>query len=163
MPNRLMLAAMILAMSTSVAFAQPMMQKPMPGMLHHVHNKIPMWRKHNTIPMLLPLAEMASYRLHLSNQQVSSLAIWRNEHMGKGMPVMQALKHNKMLLRHALLMGQGQHSIRPLVHHINKERHTLLNLKIAQARFVRTVLSNKQWSQLVRMYRRMNMRFGMMR
>ncbi len=107
------------------------------------------------VPMLLPIAEMRSYALHLSGHQVSTLAVWRNHHLRQAIPLLKRLRGEKAALHTALLRGDGAATVTALVARIDKSRARLLALKVAQARFVRRTLTPPQWHHLLRITHRM--------
>ena len=114
------------------------------------------------IPMVLPLAEMRSYSLHLSDQQVSTLAVWHNRHMRVAVPLMKRLRNDRRALHKALLQGDRQATMRDVTR-LDRDRARLLDLEVAQVRIVRKTLSADQWQKLVHMVHRMpSMRFMMM-
>lgn len=164
--RRVSLLLLSLAFSTSPALAlarRPLMPPPPgpPGRLGPIR---PPAALHPTVPMLLPLAEMRSYKLHLSDHQASQLAIWQNRHMRIAIPLMKRLRADRSALRHGLLEGAGQGVLRALMHRLNQDRARMLRLKVAQVRVVHKTLSLDQWRQLLMMYRHMPMRrFRMMR
>lgn len=150
-----------LLMLSASAFAMgPMNLKPHGGrggvMMRHA-------MMHPAVPMLLPLAEMRSYALHLSDHQVSALATWRNRHMRQAMPLMKQLRTDKSALRRGLLAGDNQAVLNDVMGRFNADRAHLLQIEVAQVRMVHRTLSLHQWQKLLRMYRRMRMMsFGMM-
>jgi hypothetical protein len=113
--------------------------------------------------MVLPLAEMRSYSLHLSDRQVSVLAVWHNRHMRVAVPLMKRLRNDKRALRKALLQGAAQGTVHDILNRLDHDHARLLDLEVAQVRIVRKTLSADQWHQLIDMYRHMPpMRFMMM-
>lgn len=155
--------ALFAVFSTQVACAmaptKPMAPRP-PGC--HVVMRHRFFR-HPMIPMLLPLAEMRSYSLRLSNHQVSTLAVWHNRHMRIAVPLMKLVRKDKDTLHAALLRGAGRGTMRELVKRLDHDHMRLLKLEVAQVRIVHKTLSSAQWHKLVQMYHRMPpMRFMMM-
>ncbi len=149
--------------STQVACAMPPM-KPMGSAPPGCHLAMPhRFFHHPMIPMLLPLAEMRSYGLHLSDQQVSTLAIWHNRHMRIAVPLMKRVREDKKALHAALLRGAGRGTVHELVERLERDHMRLLGLEVAQVRIVHKTLSPDQWHKIVGMYRHMPpMRFMMM-
>lgn len=164
--RRLSLTLLSLAVYASPVLAMPH-GAPMPpppaghcrlGPPHHGSSMRPV------IPMLLPLAEMRSYKLHLNDHQASQLAVWQNRHMRTAIPLMKRLRADRSALRHGLLDGMGTAALRGAMSRLNKDRARMLKLEVAQVRVVHKTLSLDQWHKLLTMYRRMRMtRFGMMR
>ncbi len=162
--TRLAAAVLGLVFVTGTAFAMGP-DKPMAQAATHCH--VAMRRgffHHPTVPMLLPFAEMHSYQLHLSDHQVSALAVWHNRHMQIAVPLMKRLRGDKRALHEALLRGDGRGVIRDIEDRLDRDRAHMLKLAVAQVRIVHKTLSLDQWHQLLHMYRRMPaMGFGMMR
>lgn len=144
-----------LALISGPAFANPM--KPMGSPMKSVMGPRPRWWRAPTVPMLLPLAEMRSYALHLSNKQVARLAIWRNDHMRKVVPDMHKMWRDKQALRQSILGGQSEGRIHTIMERLSADRAELLQMKVAQAEMVHRTLSPRQWQQLVTFYHRMQM------
>ena len=118
---------------------------------------------HPMIPMLLPLAEMRSYTLHLSDNQVSALAVWHNRHMRLAVPLMKQLRDDKRALHESLLQRAGRGTVQGIMNRLDRDRARLLGLEVAQVRIVRKTLSVEQWRKLLAIYHRMPpMRFMMM-
>ena len=157
------LAVLGLVFVTGTAFAMPPM-KPMPpsekgGSMMMMHHSL----MRSAIPMLLPLAEMRSYALHLSDHQVSTLAVWRNRHMRKAIPLMEHLRNDKLALHHALLEGAGKGVLHDMMSRLDTDHARMLEIKVAQVRIVHKTLSPNQWQKLLVIYQRMQkMGFGMM-
>ncbi len=165
------LAALALAAVTGVAYAQPgpMMSgcpqgvpchpgQPMmghPGMPGH-----PWMHGHLGVPMLLPLVELRSYELKLTDSQASKLAVWRNEHLRQFMPTLRDLWRDRETLHKDLLDGKSAGDVRDVAQRIDRASATLLQMKIAQVEVVRSTLTPDQWREAVRMYRDMQGRFG---
>ncbi|WP_298135605.1 hypothetical protein [Acidiferrobacter sp.] len=143
------------------AFAMPMrpMAPPSPGCHPAMHRR---FFRHGMIPMVLPLAEMRSYSLHMSDHQVSVLAVWHNRHMRVAVPLMRRLRTDKRALHKALLQGASASAVHELVDHVDRDRAGLLDLAVAQVRIVRKTLTTDQWHKLMRLYHHMPpMRFMM--
>ncbi len=160
--SRLMFALLGL-LATGTAFAMPSMKpmgSPPPGCHAGMHQRA---FRHFMVPMVLPLAEMRSYSLHLSDRQVSVLAVWHNRHMRVAVPLMKRLRNDKRALRKALLQGAAQGTVHDILNRLDHDHARLLDLEVAQVRIVRKTLSADQWHQLIDMYRHMPpMRFMMM-
>lgn len=118
------------------------------------------WRPVPAVPMLLPLAEMRSYTLHLSNQQVSRLAIWRNDHMHMAIVDIHKMWRDKQALRRAILKGQAANRIGTLTARLSADRADLLQMKVAQAEMVHNTLSAGQWRRLMTIIRHRSMMWG---
>jgi len=115
------------------------------------------------VPMLLPLAEMHSYLLHLSDSQVSKLAVWQNHHMRAAIPLMKRIQDDRAVLTHDLLQGASRGVVQDIMHRLNKDRSRMLDLQVAQVRIVHETLSPNQWDKLLNLYKHMPMmRLGMM-
>ena len=159
--SRLTLALLGL-FATGTAFAMPPtgpMAPPPPGCHAVMRHR---FFHHPMIPMVLPLAEMRSYSLHLSDQQVSTLAVWHNRHMRVAVPLMKSLHNDRRALHKALLRGDRQATMRDVTR-LDRDRARLLDLEVAQVRIVHKTLSADQWQKLVHMVHRMpSMRFMMM-
>jgi len=162
---RSLLAVLGLVLVTGIAFAMPPMESMPPGgkggsmtmMMHH-H-----FFMHSAVPMLLPLAEMHSYALHLSDHQAGALAIWRNRHMREAIPLMKRLHSDKSALRKGLLDGVDKGALHDIMNRLDTDRAHMLDLEVAQVRIVHQTLSPSQWQKLLTMYQRMQkMGFGMM-
>ena len=160
--SRLTLALLGL-LTTGTAFAMPPMKPmapPPPGCHVVMRHR---FLHHPMIPMVLPLAEMRSYSLHLSDHQVSTLAVWHNRHMRVAVPLMKRLRNDKRALHEALLRGAGAGTVHDILNRLDHDHARLLDLEVAQVRIVRKTLSIDQWHKLVNMYHRMPpMRFMMM-
>ncbi len=163
MPKSLLKIALLSVLSMQVACAmeptKPM--APPPSGCHVVMRH--RFSRHPMIPMLLPLAEMRSYSLHLSDHEVSTLAVWHNRHMRIAVPLMKLVRKDKDTLHAALLRGASRKTVQELVKRLEHDHMQLLGLEVAQVRIVRKTLSSAQWDKLVRMYHHMPpMRFMMM-
>ncbi len=155
--------ALLGVLSTQMACAMSPM-KPTSSPPLGCHIAMPhRFSRHPMIPMLLPLAEMRSYTLHLSDRQVSALAIWHNRHMHIAVPLMKRVRRDKLALRAALLRGADRGAVGALVKRLDRDHGRLLRLEVAQVRIVHKTLSSDQWHKLVHIYHRMPpMRFMMM-
>lgn len=111
---------------------------------------------HAMVPMLLPLAEMRSYALHLSDHQVGTLAMWQNRRMRLAVPLMRRLRADKSALRAGLMEGAHKGVLRDIMRRLNSDRARMLGLKVAQVRIVHKTLSSDQWRKLLAMYRHMH-------
>ncbi len=119
----------------------------------------PMMRPHGPhplVPMLLPLAEMRSYALHLNDHQVSALAVWQNRHMRMAVPLIKRLRADKSALRAGIMEGAHRGVLRDIMRRLNSDRARMLGLKVAQVRMVHKTLSLGQWRKLLVLYRRMH-------
>ncbi|MDA8389495.1 MAG: hypothetical protein M0Z76_01975 [Gammaproteobacteria bacterium] len=170
MRKHAMLAALTLAAVTGVAYAQPgPMMAPCPpgapchqgrammghpGMLGHpwMHGRL-------GVPMLLPLVEMRSYELKLTDSQASKLAVWRNEHLRRFIPALRGLWRDRETLHKDLLEGKSAKDLGDVANRIDRASAALLQMKIAQVEEVRATLTPDQWREAVRMYRDMQGRF----
>ncbi|MHB1567416.1 MAG: hypothetical protein ACYCXG_12025 [Acidiferrobacter sp.] len=153
---RLTAILMALVLISGPAFANSM--KPMGSPMKSAMGSTKFHRWHApTVPMLLPLAEMRSYALHLSNKQVARLAVWRNDHMRKVIPDMHKMWQDKRALRQSILAGQSEDRIHTIAERLSADRAELLQMKVAQAEMVHRTLSARQWQQLITFYHRMQM------
>ncbi|HUW98263.1 MAG TPA: hypothetical protein VMV40_05390 [Acidiferrobacter sp.] len=157
------LVALGLIFVTGMAFAMPPIgpmrahRESGPMMMHHRFFLRP------GVPMLLPLAEMHSYYLDLSDHQVSALAVWRNRHMREVVPLMKRIHQERLELRRDLLKGSDKSALHDITGHLNRDRAHMLNLEVSQVGFVHHVLSASQWQKLLTLRRRMWKRgFGLM-
>lgn len=152
------LAAFGLICLSTAAWAMPP-HKPMPVEGRGGPVMGPMMRPHRpmrpVVPMLLPLAELRSYALHLNDHQVSTLAVWRNRHMRIAVPLIRRVRADKSALRAGLMEGAHKSVLRDLMRRLNSDRARMLRLKVAQVRIVHKTLSSDQWRKLLAMYRRM--------
>ena len=152
------LAAFGLICLSGTALAMPP-HKPMPVGGRGGPLMGPMMRPHRpmrpAVPMLLPLAEMRSYALHLNGHQVSSLAVWRNRHMRMVVPLIRRVRADKSALRAGLMEGAHKGVLRDIMRRLDHDRARMLRLKVAQVRIVHKTLSSDQWRKLLAMYRRM--------
>lgn len=154
------LAVIGLVCFSGTALAMPL-HRPMPpggpgGPMMGSQAMGPQVRWHRAIPMLLPLAEMRSYALHLNDHQVSTLAVWRNRHMRVAGPLIRRLRADRSALRAALMEGAHKGALRNIMRRLNSDRTRMLRLKVAQVRVVHRTLSSDQWQKLLVMYRRMH-------
>ncbi|MHB8252552.1 MAG: hypothetical protein ACYDEV_02350 [Acidiferrobacter sp.] len=160
--TRLSRALFGLVFISGTAFAMPPMKPMAPGserapmmVSHHL--------MHSAVPMLLPIAEMRSNALHLSDEQVSTLAVWRNRHMRAAIPLLKRLRDDKSALSHSLLEGADKDVLDNMINRLDTDHARMLKLEVAQVRIVHKTLSQSQWHQLLIMYQRMQtMGLGMM-
>jgi len=111
--------------------------------------------KTTPLPVFMPIIMKNSEQLGLSQRQKEEFAQWRTESMGPAMMLANSIIEGDKAIKEAALSEKGSMEIQEMIKHVLEQRSELANKTLLCRENSRRILSEKQWSQVISLYREM--------